>query len=305
MNSTNVNDSHSPADSGFRLPTELELGPVRLQVADLSRSLGYYTEVLGMQPLETSTTSGVQAVLGAADGTPLVELQERPGARAVPPGGRLGLYHFAVLLPDRESLGRFARHLGNIDERVGASDHLVSEAFYLQDPDGLGIEVYADRPRDSWRFQDGQLAMDTKPLDIRNLLQASGTEDWAGMPSGTRIGHVHLHVDELSEAQAFYRNALGFEPTVWSYPGALFLSAGGYHHHLGVNTWATGAPVAGAEDARMVEWELIVPSASDAEAVARSLRTRGFEVASHADGFSSSDPWGVDVRIRTGNTSRQ
>ena len=154
-------------------------------------------------------------------------------------GGQLGLYHFAILLPDRAALGRFVAHLARIGERAGASDHLVSEALYLSDPDGLGIEVYADRPRATWRY-DGQrqLAMDTRPLDLNSLVQAAGGEPWTGMPAGTVMGHVHLHVGDIERAAAFYHAALGLDKVVWSYPGALFLSAGGYHHHVGLNTWA-------------------------------------------------------------------
>lgn len=299
MSTADANESHTRRDPYYRLPPELKLGPVRLQVADLERSRDYYTGVLGMRPLEERSPSSTVTVMGAADGTALVELRERPAATAVPPGGRLGLYHFALLLPDRQALGRFAHHLGKVEERAGASDHLVSEAFYLNDPDGLGIEVYADRARETWRYQDGQLVMDTRPLDIRSLLLASGGDEWTGMPPGTRVGHLHLHVNDLSRAEAFYRYGLGFQPTVWSFPGALFLSAGGYHHHLGLNTWAAAAPLAGADDARLLEWQLIVPAYSDASAAAENMRKHGFEVTGDDDGYLTRDPWGVCLRIRT------
>jgi catechol 2,3-dioxygenase len=213
----------------------------------------------------------------------------------VPRRGRLGLYHFAILLPDRSALGRFLRHLGELGERAGMADHLVSEALYLSDPDGLGIEVYADRPRASWQQHDGQLVMATESLDTAGLLGAAGPEPWSGLPAGTAIGHVHLFVGDLDRAAAFYHAGLGLDKMVWSYPGALFLAAGGYHHHLGVNTWAAGAEPAGAEDARLLEWELVVPAERDAAEALASLREGGVTAS---DTGIVRDPWGTAVRVR-------
>ena len=150
--------------------------------------------------------------------------------------GAFGLYHFAILVPDRAAIGRFAAHLSSLGISVGMADHRVSESLYLSDPDGLGIEVYADRPRRTWQSHDRELAMATDPLDITSVIAAGGGEKWDGAPPGTTMGHVHLHVGSLEGAEAFYHGALGFNKTVWSYPGALFLAAGGYHHHLGTNT---------------------------------------------------------------------
>ena len=163
--------SYGDAPSGYRLPEGTRLGRVRLQIADLVRSLAYYEGTLGLRVLGRD---GSRAVLGSQrDDTPLVELHERPGVRPAPRRGRLGLYHFAILLPDRAALGRFVRHLGEIGERVGAADHLVSESLYLQDPDNLGIEVYADRPRNTWRRIGRELMMATDPLDVAGLVRAA------------------------------------------------------------------------------------------------------------------------------------
>lgn len=281
---------------GFRLPGEARVGRVRLQVADLDRSVAYYEGVLGWRVLDRS---GARATLGVeGDGAPLVELRERPGAAPAPRRGRPGLYHYAILLPSRAALGAFLRHLSERGERAGASDHLVSEALYLQDPDGLGIEVYADRPRSEWRQRDGQLLMATEPLDVADLERAAGSASWDGLPPGTTIGHVHLHVGDLRRAEAFYHEALGLDKTVWSYPGALFLSAGGYHHHLGLNTWAAEARPAGEGDARLLDWELLVPSAEDVAEASASLRSAGYRVETSPDGAVSTDPWGTGLRIR-------
>jgi catechol 2,3-dioxygenase len=186
---------------GYRVPPELRLGPVALQTADLGRSLDYYERVVGLRTLERG---GGEATLGPQeDPTPLVRIRERPGAVPVPRRGRLGLYHFAILLPDREALGRFAGHLASLGQYAGMADHLVSEAFYLTDPDGLGIEVYADRPRASWTVRGGKLAMATDPLDLESLARAAGGRRWTGAPPGTRIGHIHLYVDDLGRAGDF------------------------------------------------------------------------------------------------------
>lgn len=283
------------APPGFTLPRELGLGVVRLEIADLERSLAYYQRVIG--PAILNRTPG-SATLGTPDGNALVELIERKGARPVPRRGRLGLYHFALLLPDRTALGRFIRHAADLGERMGMADHLVSEAVYLTDPDGLGIEVYADRPPQTWRLEDGSIAMASDPLDVEDLIRAAGATPWNGAPAGTRVGHVHLHVGDLGQAAGFYHTALGLEQVVLEFPGALFLSAGGYHHHLGTNTWAAGAPPAIEGDARLFEWTIEVPAASDVAGAAGSLRAAGYEVTREEDGAVAADPWGTRVRVR-------
>jgi catechol 2,3-dioxygenase len=294
---TTSTPAYGVAPPGYRLPAATSLGTIRLQVSDLPRSLAYYGGVLGMRVLEREAAG---ARLGAGDGAPLIELWERPGATPVPRRGRLGLYHFAIRLPDRPALGRFLRHLSEMGERAGMSDHLVSEAIYLTDPDGLGIELYADRPRSAWRQENGQLVMTTVALDTTDLLRAAGDQRWAGMPAGSTVGHVHLYVGDLERAAAFYHEGLGLDKTVWSYPGALFLSAGGYHHHLGTNTWAAGAAPAGPDDARLLEWELLVPTAEDAAAALASLERGGSRVERGSDGGVARDPWGTAVRVRSG-----
>jgi catechol 2,3-dioxygenase len=295
-----MNPPYGIAPKGYRLPDATHIGRVTLQVADLARSLAYYERVLGFRVLQRGAG---RATLGAQTGDqPLIELRERPGATPMPRRGRLGLYHYAILLPNRAHLGRLLRHVAAQDERAGMSDHLVSEALYLSDPDGLGIEVYADRPRDTWQRNGLELAMSTDPLDVDNLLQAGGTERWSGMPAGTVIGHVHLYVADLDRAAAFYHEGLGLDKIVWSYPGALFLSAGGYHHHLGTNTWAAGAQPATDADARLLEWEVLVPSKEDASAALSSLAKAGSAVERDADGGVARDPWGTPVRVRPTQT---
>ncbi len=289
------------APPGYRLPADSRLGPVRLQVADLARSLAYYERVLGLRVLARGSQNATLGPQG--DATTLVELHERPGAAPVPRRGRLGLYHFAILLPERAALGRFVRHLAEVGEYAGMSDHLVSEAVYLTDPDGLGIEVYADRPKSAWRRDGQQLAMATEPLDVAGLIRAAGPERWAGMPAGTVTGHVHLFVGDIDAAAAFYHAGLGLDKVVWSYPGALFLSAGGYHHHLGVNTWAREAAPAGEDDARLLEWEVRVPAREDARAALASLARAGALVEGGEDGGVARDPWGTVVRVRGGTGS--
>lgn len=298
--------SYGLAPQDFRLPSATRLGPVRLQVADLERSLAYYEEVLGLARLEREPA---RALLGslAADGlasVPLVELVERRGARPATGRGRTGLFHFALLLPDRPALGRFVRHLGKIDARAGAGDHLVSEAFYLQDPDNLGIEVYADRPRSAWRRIGRELMMATDPVDVAGLLAAAGEEAWQGMPAGTVMGHVHLHVGDLARAAAFYSEGLGFDRTVWEYPGALFLGAGGYHHHVGTNIWAgAGASAPAADEAQLLEWTLELPDAASWAAVIESLERGGHRrqgAPTPTTSLAVVDPWGTRVRIEQG-----
>ncbi|HVX38621.1 MAG TPA: VOC family protein, partial [Gemmatimonadaceae bacterium] len=292
---TTVDLPYGITPPGFRLPAGTHIGRVRLQVADLERSIAYYETVIGLRVLRREAERAWLAPHD--DDTVIVELHEKAGVNAVPRRGRIGLYHFAILLPDRASLGRFVRHLAEIGAHAGMSDHFVSEAVYLTDPDGLGIEVYADRPRSAWRFEDRQLAMTTAPLDVRDLVASAGDAPWTGAPRGTRIGHVHLYVRDVDEAAAFYHAALGFDKVVWNYPGALFLSAGGYHHHLGTNTWATGAPLATDDDARLIEWEIVLPDEASLAAAAASLEQAGHTVKREPAGVAARDPWGTQLRL--------
>lgn len=282
--------SYGEAPPAFRLADALRLGAVRLQVSDLDRSVAWYTEVLGFA--ELSRRSDEVALGGRAATEPLVVLEHRPGTVPVRPWSRLGLYHFAILLPDRPALGRFVQHLAAIGARAGASDHLVSEALYLQDPDGLGIEVYRDRPRAEWQRVGRELMMASDPLDFAAVAAAGKSEPWTGMPAGTVVGHLHLHVGDIARAAEFYSTALGFDRTVWRYPGALFLGAGGYHHHLGTNVWAQGAPPPADRDARLLEWHIVTPNAA---AALQSVAEAGF----HVDGDLARDPWGTAVRVTT------
>lgn len=298
--------SYGEAPHGTRLPEATRLGPVRLDIADLERSLDFYTGTLGLRVVERDAERALLAAKRDAANdvdTPLVELRERRGARPAPNRGRLGLYHFAILLPDRATLGRFVRHLAEIGVRSGAGDHLVSEAFYLQDPDNLGIEVYADRPRGAWRRVGRELMMATDPVDVADLVRAAGETHWEGMPAGTVMGHVHLHVGDIERAAAFFSGALGFDRTVWSYPGALFFSAGGYHHHLGANTWAgTGARPAGEGDARLAEWTIELPDAASVQRAAASLEQAGHPAERDDADVVTRDPWGTQVRLRVAAT---
>jgi catechol 2,3-dioxygenase len=277
-----------------RLPANTHLGSVRLQVSDLTRSTDYYERILGLRILDRD---GERASLGTFEGnTALLHLETRPVVQRAS-GARFGLYHFALLVPSRADLGRFVTHLGGLGVRVASADHAVSEALYLWDPDGLGIEVYADRPRETWQRRDGELVMVTEPLDLRDVARAAEGTRWGGMPRGTVLGHMHLHVGDLEQGAAFYDTALGFDKTVWSYPGALFLSAGGYHHHLGTNTWGRGAVPRSENEAGLVEWDIIVRGA-DAADTARRLDAHGHAVGASADGYRVSDPWGTRIRLR-------
>lgn len=282
---------------GYRLPDETHIGRVRLQVASLDRSIEYYETVIGMRVLKRSETG---AELGPdGDDRVLIQLDEKKTARAVARRGLLGLYHFAILLPDRGSLGSFVEHLADIGAYAGMSDHVVSEALYLTDPDGLGIEVYADRDRTTWKAVNDQIEMGTSPLDVQKLIAAAQGKKWAGMPVGTTIGHVHLYVGDIDEAADFYHSGLGLDKIVWSYPGALFMSAGGYHHHVGVNTWAKGSLPATDEDARLLDWELVLPTADQAREAAEALERAGYLIERSGGAVRARDPWGTALRFRS------
>jgi catechol 2,3-dioxygenase len=281
------------APSTPRLPAQTRVGGVVLQVSNLERSLTYYREAIGLRPLQVTDDTAALGVTGSE--SPLVTLRGVAGTRPARRRGAFGLFHFAILLPDRGSLGRFVAHLSSSGIPAGMSDHEVSEAIYLSDPDGLGIEVYADRPRAAWHYTGGQLVMTTDALDVEDLLRAGAGAVWEGVPTGTTMGHVHLHVGDLGVAATFYQHQLGFDLTVWNYPGALFFAAGGYHH-LGTNTWAPG-PGPGADEVRLLEWTIAVPTVSDAHRVGERLLASGARARRDGDDWVALDPWGTQVRV--------
>lgn len=281
--------------TGYQLPEALRLGAVTLQVSDLDRSVAYYEQIIGLRVVQRD--AGSAALAAALGGDVIVHLVEKRGVHPVPQRGLLGLYHFAILLPTRAHLGQFLAHLANRNVRAGMSDHLVSEALYLSDPDGLGIEIYADRPRSTWKLDGPAIAMATDPLDVRDLIASAEGNTWKGAPAGTRIGHVHLYVGDIDQAERFYHQGLGFDKVNLQFRGALFMSAGGYHHHLGTNIWAAGSPMATDKDARLLEWQVILPTSDDVEGAERSVRQLGVSVDHSGESFTANDPWGTMVRV--------
>ena len=268
---------------------------VTLVVSNLASSLAFYRDVVGLSVLHRTTTL---AALGVRSGsTWLLTLEESTGVSPIRERSRLGLFHTAFLLPDRSSLGAFVRHLSRLNVPFGAADHDVSEAVYIVDPDGLTVEVYADRPRGEWHYSEGELKITTEPLNLIRLAQ-TGTDAWRGVPAETSIGHLHFYVGDLPRARQLYCEGIGMTLTNSSYPGALFVAAGGYHHHLGLNTWAKGAPPAGAADARLRSWQLRVDSEErirTAERMTRAGWTRSKDGPEHV----FSDDWGITVHLVT------
>ncbi len=285
-----------PTDIGihppnYRLPSSAHIGRVSLAVSNLARSLAFYSRVIGLAILRHDHTFAQLGEPGS--GNVLLELQELPEVTPITRRARLGLYHTAFLLPTRKDLSSFVRHLAAQKIEFGAGDHVVSEALYLTDPDGLTVEVCADRPREDWQFEGREIVSGTNPVRFETLPPVP-ENSWLGLPAGTRIGHVHLYVGDLQEAAAFYHAALGLDIVTWRYPGALFTSAGGYHHHVGLNTWAAGSPQASREDARLLFWELVLPTWQEQERALNSLREAGYQepLAAHI-----TDPWGITVAL--------
>jgi len=266
------------------LPADIRIGTVHLRVRDLEAQVSFYEEVLGFFRL---AEDGATAVLGTAeDPSPLLVLHASAGAPVRGPG-TTGLFHVAFRVPTRADLGgmiqRIRGHRYTID---GFADHNVSEAVYLADPEGNGLELYVDRARDVWHGVDGGIYMTTEPLDLPGLLLA-GPRPAPRLPEGTVVGHIHLRVSTLAGAEAFYVERLGFDVTTRSYPGALFVSAGGYHHHVGLNVWGgEGARPPEEGSLGLVSFDLVVPSAD-----ARRRILGGAEVG------TIPDPDHVGVRI--------
>jgi catechol 2,3-dioxygenase len=291
----------SPTATGARhtaIDPATRIGTVALTVSDLARPHAFYEQAIGLRATERD--NGVLA-LGTDGGPALIELHGDPPAAPLD-RRRTGLFHLAILLPSRRDLALALARLAAANWPLdGASDHLVSEALYLSDPDGNGIEIYCDRPREQWPRQEGRLQMATLPLDLRELSgELTGSSDEPPpMPAGTSIGHVHLQVSELVQSEEFYSGILGFDVVVRGYPGALFLSAGGYHHHIGLNTWnSAGAarPASGAVGLR--SFEIVLPGAPQLAAVLGNVRAAHIETHPAAGGTEIEDPSGNRLLLR-------
>jgi catechol 2,3-dioxygenase len=293
---TNLANMENHSMSRTAIHPETRIGEVALRVRDLSRSVDFYTKHLGFTVMERAPA---QARLGDGD-THILVLREDPQARTMTKTA--GLYHFAILVPSRMELARSLRRL--IERQTplqGFADHLVSEAIYLADPDGNGIEIYRDRARDEWPRRNGQLLMATDPLDVHGLLdEISGEDDdWAGLAPGTTIGHIHLQVSDLQPAVDFYHDTIGFDLIMRYGPSAAFLSAGGYHHHVGLNTWAgTGVPPAPPEATGLVWFTIDIPDQESYQELARRLSTRKIATQKQGQGLLIHDPSGIAILLR-------
>jgi catechol 2,3-dioxygenase len=275
---------------------ETRMGPVELSVADLERSLDYWQRTVGLRLLERENGT---ASLGTD--AELVSLTEEPGAQ--PDLGHTGLFHVALLVPDRPSLARWLAHAAREGVQLtGLSDHAVSEAIYMRDPDYHGIEIYADRPRALWEGEVGRL-MTTLPIDVDDLLgelDDPAAEPFEGLPEGTGVGHVHLRVADIPAAVDFYNRVLGFDVMAQAGPAAAFLSAGGYHHHVGANTWESrGASPAPPGFATLRHATIVVPDAAELDRVAGRVADEGQEPEPHSARGSGG---GVLVRDPSQNT---
>ena len=278
------------------IPPDTSVGEVRLRVADLDGLTTFYERVVGVQAVERG--DGVTR-LGAEGGEPLIELVGAPDAQPAP-SFSTGLFHLALLVPERAALARSLQRVAGAGWRLtGASDHLVSEALYLHDPEGNGIEIYRDRPREEWRRNGDELAMATLPLDLESVLgELDPGERANGTPSATTIGHVHLQVADIAPAERFYNRALGLDVMVRSYPGALFLSAGGYHHHVGLNTWQSrGAPAPPEGALGLDRYELVLPNGAERDSAADRLADAGADTRPLDEGVLASDPSGNRVLL--------
>ncbi|MGY3838948.1 VOC family protein [Bacillus atrophaeus] len=269
---------------------DTNIGYVKLSIRSLERSLQFYYGVIGFQVLKQTDTA---AELTADGEHVLLVLEENPSAVVLPERTVTGLYHFAILLPDRKELGIAINRLIENGIAIGQGDHGVSEAFYLSDPDQNGIEIYADRPRSTWqRDAKGNYIMGTAPVDVEGLLAEAGDERKSLLPEGTVIGHIHLHVNDLKKAKAFYTDILGFDIT-GDYAGmsALFVSAGGYHHHVGLNIWAgKNAPPKPTNASGLTYYTIVLPNKEELEKVADRLQNAGYSVEEKHEGLFVKDP---------------
>ncbi|MGG3928016.1 VOC family protein [Metabacillus fastidiosus] len=271
------------------------VGRVNLKVQNLERSLAFYQEVIGFKILEQTETS---ASLTADGKTVLLSIQQLNNI--VPKQERTtGLYHFALLLPRRSDLAKLVQHFIGIGLRFGSSDHLVSEALYLSDPDGNGIEIYTDRDPSEWKWGNEEVEMAVDPLNFVNLLAEGKQQSWKGLPAATVMGHIHLHVSELKKTEEFYIKGLGFEVVNRYGAQALFISDSKYHHHIGLNTWnGVGAPAPSPNSVGLESFTLMFPNEEKRNKIITQLNSIGVSVTEENNSFITSDPSGNRIYLQ-------
>jgi len=283
----------------FQLPSSTRIGSVHLQIRDLAQSLAFYGEVLGL--LEISREEHAVSVSASGSRPELLRLIEIPDARPRPPH-TTGLFHVAIRVSGRGELANVIKRLHSKRESMhGFANHGVSESVYLSDPDNNGIEIYCDLPRDRWPHEGNRIAMTTDPLDVDELLKLA-SNDWHGLDPVTDIGHVHLQVSDLKKAEDFYHGLLGFDVTQDSYPGALFFSAGGYHHHVATNVWSSrGGQSLSANSVGLRMFQIVVPDAEAVSVIRNRLEDAGVMVSSARAngllGISTADYDGIGMQI--------
>lgn len=285
------------ANRTFMIDPQTEVGAVSLAVKDLFGMRDFYRDVIGLNLLSQSSES---VDLGA-DGRTLVRLFSKAGGISYP--NATGLFHLALLLPNRAELGRWLNHLIRSGYPLdGVGDHLVSEALYLSDPEGNGIEMYRDRPRDSWEYANGQLRMDTLAVDLESLIAEANPEPFDRLPAGTKMGHIHLQVNNVAQTVAFYQDALGFD-LVMQMPGAGFLSAGGYHHHIGMNTWRSYAgQIAPANALGLIDYQVLLPDDDAQISLLKRLTEKQVNFIQNDVAIRVQDPAGIMIEFLVGRS---
>lgn len=300
-----MNSAPAPLSAEL-LPDDTAMDAVTLRVGDLENMTGFYGSALALQPIEERARGReVHRVLGRG-GVPMVRLVHTPELPLAAPGSA-GLFHTAFLFDDAATLAATVYRTAQ-DGRArftGSSDHLVSEAFYFTDPEGNGIELYTDRSRDLWRHVDGEVQMDTLFLDPNEYLRTHLTQDGLDRVSAEpgRVGHVHLQVGDIAPARRFYVDALGFAPSFTAIPTALFASAGGYHHHVAMNTWNSAGAGPRAASLGLGELALAVADRSALDALTERLRRSSFSFDDDGHAITAHDPWGTRVTVTIGGTS--
>jgi catechol 2,3-dioxygenase len=276
---------------------DTHIGNVTLKVRDLDKLIQFYTETIGLKIL---TRSDSAAQLSADGIKPLLTLEGNPSLEQRPVRSA-GLYHLALLVPARKDLANVLQHFIQTDTRLaGASNHKFSEAIYLQDPENNGIEVYRDVDRKDWvRDEKGKLPAVSEPLDVQDLLDEADNNKWNGLPEKTVMGHVHLNVTNIPEAEEFYMNVLGFEEQTRMAHHALFISAGGYHHHIALNIWNGPNAIPSPIDVTgLLHYEIVVPSAEVLDALKNSLQEHNIAFIAEPNRIFVKDPAGNGIVIK-------